>query len=112
MSEDNHEFEGIPCPNCGELIDIQVVEPYGDAAPFKESLTPEQLHAEADMYDTLVRQRARFRIIGPGPEDSGPVQMRDRGTLSENDRHRLAELFWKQSIMYRELADQFHETRR
>jgi hypothetical protein len=69
-------------------------------------LSPEQVRAEAERFDKLVQRHARHRVIGAAPEDhvALPLTM-DKGKLSEKDRRSLAELFRKQSEIYREIAE-------
>jgi hypothetical protein len=90
-----------------ENDEIQVVEPEGGTAPLNESLSPEQLRAEAEKLDRLVQRHARHRVIGAAPEDHVPLALTTTDTrkLTERDRHTLAALLRKQSEIYQELAE-------
>ena len=70
------------------------------------SLSPEQLRAEAEKVDKLVRRHARRRVIGAAAEDHVPLPLTfSSRKLTEKDRHTLAELFRKQSEAYQEVAE-------
>ena len=79
----------------------------GDA---KGTLSVEQLRSEAENFDRLVHRHARHRVIGAAAEDHVPLPLTTQ-RLTRKDRRTLAELFRKQSEMYRELADSLDHER-
>jgi hypothetical protein len=76
--------------------------------PFVYPLSPQQLRAEAEKYDRLVHRHARWRAIGPAPEDSEPWPLTTRSAqqLTVDDKITLVELFKTQAHMYWELAEE------